>query len=59
MEHNHPVALTINTMLDQRLDYIHENLVKVGFIDKSEAWVYSSARDYYGEKGMIAIYFLD
>lgn len=58
-QHNHSIALTTNIMLDQRLDYIHENPVKAGFVEKPEDWIYSSTRDYCGKKGLIDIYFLD
>ena len=30
----------------QKLDYIHLNPVRAGFVDKAEDWIYSSARNY-------------
>jgi len=40
-------------MFYQKLTYIHENPVKAGFVEKAEEWLYSSARDFYGKKGLI------
>jgi REP element-mobilizing transposase RayT len=57
--HNHPVELDSNAMIEQRLNYIHQNPVKAGFVDNPYEWVYSSARDYSGEKGLLEITFLD
>ena len=47
------VELTSNEMMDQKLDYIHMNPVKAGFVDEPESYLYSSARDYAGRKGFI------
>ncbi len=54
-QHNHPVLLDSNFLLDQKLDYIHNNPVKAGFVDDPENYLYSSARDYVGLKGLIKI----
>ncbi|HEX5152617.1 MAG TPA: hypothetical protein VFW07_14300 [Parafilimonas sp.] len=43
----------------QKLDYIHGNPVKAGFVEKPEDYLYSSARNYYGMKGLIDIDMLD
>ena len=43
---NHPVELTDNAMIDQRLDYLHNNPVEAGFVRLPEDYVYSSALDY-------------
>ena len=45
---NHPIELSSNEMLNQRLDYLHMNPVKAGIVDDAAHYVYSSARDYYG-----------
>jgi REP element-mobilizing transposase RayT len=42
----HPVAITSRAFFDQKLEYIHNNRVKKGFVEKPEAWKYSSARNY-------------
>ncbi|MEO8146566.1 MAG: T9SS type A sorting domain-containing protein [Bacteroidia bacterium] len=49
---NHPIELTTNKMMDERLNYTHNNPVEAGFTDKPEEYLYSSARDYTGVKGM-------
>ena len=41
------------------LDYIHNNPVLSGFVEKAEDYLYSSARNYYGMKGLIDIIQLD
>ena len=58
-QHNHPIELITNEMIDQKLEYIHLNLVASGFVDQPEAWVYSSARDYASiSKGPIDLMFV-
>jgi hypothetical protein len=42
-------------MMRQKLDYIHQNLVKRGYIDQPEHWRYSSARNYAGQEGLIEV----
>lgn len=55
----HPIELDSNKAMDQKLDYIHNNPVKEGIVDKAEEYVYSSTRDYCGIKGLLEIEFLD
>lgn len=55
MQHNQPIELDTNYKLDQKMNYLHENPVKAGFVDEPEHWLYSSARDYTGGKGLIKI----
>jgi REP element-mobilizing transposase RayT len=40
---NHPVELYSNEVIDQKVDYIHMNPVKVGFVAEPHEYVYSSA----------------
>ena len=57
--HNHPIELSTNNLLDQKLNYIHNNPVEAGFVESPEMWQYSSAKDYYGNgKGVIDILFI-
>ena len=42
-------------MIDQRLDYIHQNPVKEGFVKEPENYPYSSPGDYCNENGLIKI----
>ncbi|HTK19610.1 MAG TPA: hypothetical protein VL442_08865 [Mucilaginibacter sp.] len=48
---NHPVGLSDFKMLHQKLDYIHNNPAEAGIVEKPEDYLYSSARDYYGNPG--------
>ncbi len=52
---SHPIELFGDKMIDQKLDYLHNNPVVVGWVDKPEDFLYSSARDYAGDKGLIDI----
>ncbi|MCR9250205.1 MAG: transposase [bacterium] len=52
---NRPIQLSTNEMLDQRLHYIHMNPVKEGIVYEAEHYVYSSARDYCGLKGLLNV----
>jgi len=56
---NHPIELTSNEMMDQRLNYLHENPVRAGLVYEPEHYVYSSAIDYAGGKGLLDLVFLD
>ncbi len=43
---NHAVELSTNEMIDQRLNYIHQNPVRAGIVEREEEYLYSSARNY-------------
>ena len=51
----HAKQIETNEFLDQKLEYIHLNPVVAGFVSNPEDYVYSSARDYAGEKGVIPV----
>jgi len=55
---NHPVELWDNYMLEQKLNYLHENPVRAGIVLKPEDYLYSSAKDYAGENGLLEIKFI-
>ena len=57
--HYHGVELSTNVMMEQRLNYIHNNPVKAGLIDSPENWKWSSAVDYFGGEGLLEITFLE
>lgn len=42
-------------VMDQKLDYLHNNPVAAGWVDEPEQYLYSSARDYAGIKGLLDI----
>lgn len=52
---NHPIELYDFKMLHQKLDYVHNNPVEVGIVEKPEDYLYSSARNYFGLPGLIDI----
>jgi REP element-mobilizing transposase RayT len=52
---NHPIELFSADVIQQKLDYIHHNPVKAGWVDQPEHYLYSSARDYAGGKGLLEI----
>ena len=52
---NHPIELSTNKMMDERLNYTHYNPVEAGFTEKPEEYLYSSARDYMGIKGLVPV----
>lgn len=56
---NHPIELSSNELMDQKLAYIHNNPVVAGIVDEPENYLYSSARDYSGGKGLIEISFIE
>src|SRR5699024_7952858 len=51
----HPKQLVGDDMLIQKIEYIHNNPVKRGYVDKPEHWRYSSARNYAGMEGLIEV----
>ncbi len=52
-EGSHPKLIQGEAMLRQKLDYIHDNPVRRGYVDAPEHWRFSSARNYAGERGLI------
>jgi hypothetical protein len=54
-QHNHPIELSTNEMIEQRLHYTHYNPVKSGFVGSPEDYPYSSARDYAEEQGLLKV----
>lgn len=54
-QHNQPVELWSAAVIDQKIDYIHNNPVEAGFVSEPEHWKYSSAIDFSGGKGVLEI----
>ncbi len=54
-EGSHPQLIESEAVMRQKLDYIHQNPVKRGYVELPEHWRYSSARDYHGLKGLIDV----
>jgi len=45
-EGSHPQHIQGDAMLRQKIDYVHNNPVRRGWVDTPEHWRYSSARNY-------------
>ncbi len=53
---NHPIELTNLKMMEQKLDYIHENPVRAGIVNEPQYYKCSSAFDYFEDKtGLLEI----
>ena len=52
---SHPVELTSTEMINQRINYTHENPVRTGMVAVAEDYLYSSARNYAGLSSVIDI----
>ena len=46
----HPQALYSHDVFEQKLNYLHENPVRKGLVQRSDDWWYSSAPFYDGRK---------
>lgn len=51
----HPKQIIGDRMMIQKIEYVHNNPVRRGYVDNPEDWRYSSAADYYGKKGVMSI----
>ena len=51
----HPKEIISEEMLEQKIDYLHNNPVRIGMVEEPEYWVYSSARDFAGEEGILEL----
>jgi len=47
--------ITEEEVFRQKVEYIHHNPIKRGFVEQAEHWVYSSARNYFAGDGCIEI----
>lgn len=54
-EGSHPKQVQSSEMMLQKIEYIHMNPVKRGYIEKPEHWLYSSARNYAGLEARLEI----
>lgn len=57
---NQPKIILTPSFASQKLNYIHNNPVESGIVEKAEEYIYSSAKDYYLGKqcGLLQIEFL-
>ncbi len=52
---NHPIELWSVNIIQQKMDYTHNNPVEAGFVENDYEYLYSSARDYCGIKGLVKV----
>jgi REP element-mobilizing transposase RayT len=50
---NKPIELWSNKVIDEKINYIHQNPVEAGLVFRAEDYRFSSAVDYSGEKGLL------
>jgi REP element-mobilizing transposase RayT len=58
-EGSHPQRIVDERMLEQKIEYIHYNPVRRGYVELPEHWRYSSTIDYCGGKGLVPVAWLD
>jgi REP element-mobilizing transposase RayT len=54
-EGSHPEQIKDDEMIRQKLEYIHWNPVKRGYVDEPTHWRHSSARNYAGLPGLFPV----
>jgi putative transposase len=52
---NHAIYLDNSNLFKQKIDYIHDNPVRQLIVDRQEDYLFSSARDYAGIKGLVDV----
>ncbi|MDD3499790.1 MAG: transposase [Sulfurovum sp.] len=50
-----PKLIQTDAMMISKINYIHQNPVKRGYVDEAVHWKYSSARNYEGIDGLIEV----
>mgnify|MGYP003663761922 FL=1 len=53
--HNKPIELWSESVIKQKVNYIHNNPVASGFVVKPEDWKYSSARNFQDDDTILQI----
>jgi putative transposase len=56
---NHAVEIFSSKFVEQKLDYIHANPVRAGIVENPEEYIYSSAKNYSGDKGLVDVELVD
>jgi len=54
-----PLNSVLIYILEQRLNYLHQNPVQAGWVDEPEHYLYSSTRDYAGQKGLLEVILIE
>lgn len=56
---NHPIEIFSPKVISQKIEYVHNNPIVAGIVSEAHHYLYSSARDYNGIKGLIDVEILD
>lgn len=54
-EGSHPQLMASEAMLQQKLEYIHNNPVKRDYVNDPDHWRYFSYRNHVGEVGLLPV----
>ena len=54
-QHNKPIELWTDKVIQQKIEYIHNNPVAAGFVTDPVDWKYSSARNYQDDHTVLEI----
>ena len=54
-QHNQPLEITDQKMFAETIYYIHQNPVVSGYVYEAEQWIYSSAKHYANNEGLIKL----
>jgi hypothetical protein len=54
-QHNQPIEIVNQKMYDEIVWYIHQNPVVSGFVYEPEQWIYSSAKGYAKNDGVVRL----
>jgi hypothetical protein len=54
-EGSHPQVIETEEVMWQKIEYIHNNPLRRGYVDEAVHWRYSSARDYAGTPGLLDV----
>ncbi len=56
---NHAVVLYSNDFIQEKLEYLHNNPVRAGLVNRPEDYLYSSARNYADLEGILDIAYIE
>lgn len=51
----HPIEISSHNFFKEKVEYIHQNPVKAGFVYEPHEYIYSSAVNYAGRKGLLDV----
>ena len=54
-EGSHPQQIYSDDMMRQKIDYIHNNPIRKGFVEDQVKWLYSSATNYEGLPSLLEV----